>query len=870
MRKTFVLLLWSFAFAAAGQQTNIQLSGTVKDTAGNALPGATVILVRLADQAGLLFTTTDTAGRYFFAVPPTGAALAVKVSLAGFLKQQQPIVEHKRLIHFFMRPSEPHLLPNVTVTNNRRPIVQKGDTLSYDAAHFTERSDRHLGDIIKKLPGVEVDDAGVIKYKGKEINKFYIEGDDLLGGRYTIATDNINAADIDKVQIIEHNQDVKMLNGIVPSNRAGVNVLLKPKSKLKMIHNAELTGGLPKAYAVEGKSMAFRKKFKAINEIKLNDMGTSYTRESGIAGLQEPRGIEAGRALFNNSRMFNINDLYKLNPATGITLNGFYIKDRQRTGNEFRTLYYLPNGDRVAYSEDNQNQLATNALHLGLTFAINSPKTYFKTASTFDHNRDLQATATITGNRIKQHGKHTSTSISNTAGGYLLIGKKHLLHYGNTFSYSSDPKQSAYDPGVLPQVINDSIPYLQTIQHLGLKRFQDQTTFSYSRVFANWTLGLNTGFNWQRQQLQSRVALLQSDSLSSVPAGFGNALNWKKSELFSGAQLTYSGNRSLLILNAPLKWQHYHYSNDSVADNKDAGARLTSEPALSWEYRVGKEHTLALDYHLDYKTAGIEQVYGGAIISGYRNFASYETPFLMSRSHTLHAGFGYKKIIRMLFAAVDLQYAATKSFFMYSTTIKNDRTVVQALPIINQYRSGSVSARAGKYIFALNTTIVLDGSLRMAGAQQLQNEQLFSVFSRTKSVGISVAPTVLKWLKLDLSSGYTQYSTTSAQAGFRMQKLRQWKQQSGITVYPANGWSMHFSNQYYYSVQKGNPVTSNLFMDAYAQYKFDKRKLLLRLSCSNIANVNHFRTLGINDNQVSSTSYLLRPRMLCLLTSFDF
>ncbi|MCF3109704.1 carboxypeptidase-like regulatory domain-containing protein [Niabella sp. CC-SYL272] len=868
-------LLWFLFYwlpvPATGQTATPRLYGHIRDTLGNAIPGATVTLLRLKDQAGLLFTTADTSGYYSFQRLPghPEEPLAVKVTAAGFLKNQQPVPVHTSVIHFMMQAAATGLLPNVTV-RSQAPIVQKGDTLSFDAARFAEKSDRRLGDIIKKLPGVEVDENGVIKYKGKAINKFYIEGDNLLDDRYSIATDNINVADVEKVQVIEHNQDVKMLNGIVPSDRAGVNIILKNRSKLKLIHNAELTGALPRAYAIEGKSMAFKPAFKAINEVKFNDLGLTYTRESGISGLQPPAGIDAERTLFNNSKMVNLNNLYKLNPYAGIKLNGFYIKDHQRTDNTIHTRYYLPGEDSIAYTEQNHNRLGTEAFYLGLNYNINSPKNYFNVISTLNRNRNTGHTTTVAQNRTTTTNRYTATDFSSAVNGYLIFGKKHLLNYSNVFHYTENPQQTLLDPGALQDLLNNRLPYLQTRQYQRLRYFSNGTTFSYSKVFANWTLGLNTGLDLQQHYLNSQVELVQADRSYTIPEGFGNALHWKRNELFSGALLTYNGNRARLTLNTPAKWQHYDYSNDSLITNKDKGARFTVEPSLNWEYRVGREHSLFLDYRLDYKTAGIQQVYGGAIISGYRNLASYETPFLMNRNHRIRAGFSYKKVINVLFADFDVQYAATKNFFMYSTLIRDNLTIVKALPITNNSETAGTSVRVGKYIFPLNTTIVLSGSLNTTQAQQLQNEQLFDTRSVTKTAGISITPTVLKWLKLDISSTYLQYHARSAQAAFRIQDLQQWKQQSGITVYPFKGFSFNFSNQYYHFIQKGNPVTSGLFVDAYAQYKVDKTKILLRLSCTNIASTTYFETIRASNNMISTASYQLRPRMLRLWVAFDF
>lgn len=854
------------------QQAGITVSGHVKDSTGQPVSNAMITLVRMQDQAGIYFTTSDSKG--FFKIEATEVFQPnyyfLKAAAAGFVKQEIPLQKNMQEYLFSMQTMiDAHTLPGVTVSS-KSLVVQKGDTLSYSAEMLTEKSDRRLGDIIKKLPGVEVDDNGIIKYQGKTINQFYIEGDNLLGDKYNIATDNINVADIDKVQVIEHNQHVKMLNGIIPSDKAAINITLKNKSKLKFLNNAEVALALPKTYSIEGKSMAFKPNFKSINEIKLNDMGAMYSRETGISGLQAPTGISASRALYNNSKMLNINDLYKFNPATGLKLNGFYIKDWQQSINNIYTKYLLPNADSIVYRELNNNQLFTNALNLELSLDINSTKTFFNTTTSFTRNEVRRSAAITNNNHLLQNGMNTATSFNNATGGYFLVKKKHVLNYSNNFSYQKNPAQLILTPGVLENTINDSIPYLLTNQQQGLNTYSNLTRLSYSKVINNWTAGLNTGLNIQRQQLQSGVTLLQNDSTKTSPHGFANAINWNKTEWFAAAALTYNGYRSRLLMNFPVKWQHYNYNNDSVLTNKEAGKRFTVEPTINWEYRIGRENTVNFGYSLNYQTAGIQQIYGGAIISGYRSFASYETPFLMNRNHTVTAGFSYKRVIKAIFSNIDLSYATVKNFFLYSTTIQQNITGIKAIPVINYGKTGGVSARASKYIFPLNTTVAINGTFNIAQSQQLQNELLFNTNTILKNAGITITPTILKWLKLDLSSYYTQYRTTSAQTTFQSQIVHQWKQQSGITVYPFKAFSINISNSYYQSVQKLNPTTSSLFIDSYAQYKFDKRKLLLRLNCTNIANMKNFEIINVNNNITSTASYNLRPRTVSLMASYDF
>ena len=81
-------------------------------------------------------------------------------------------------------------------------IIQRGDTLSYRLSSFAGKGDYTLRDAMKRLPGIEVTSSGSIKYLGKDISNFYIEGMDLLGGQYNVATNNIPADYVTSVQVL--------------------------------------------------------------------------------------------------------------------------------------------------------------------------------------------------------------------------------------------------------------------------------------------------------------------------------------------------------------------------------------------------------------------------------------------------------------------------------------------------------------------------------------------------------------------------------------------------------------------------------------------------------------------------------------------
>lgn len=95
-------------------------------------------------------------------------------------------------------------LPNVLV--KPAPITQKGDTINYIVSEFSDEKDRSIADVLRKMPGIEIKGDGLVLYQGKPIQKYYIEGLDLLEGKYNLANQNLPHISVSSVQILENHQ----------------------------------------------------------------------------------------------------------------------------------------------------------------------------------------------------------------------------------------------------------------------------------------------------------------------------------------------------------------------------------------------------------------------------------------------------------------------------------------------------------------------------------------------------------------------------------------------------------------------------------------------------------------------------------------
>ena len=159
-----------------------RLTGLVTDDTGEPLPGVVIKAYGSnSDNRPAAFGISDSQGRYALSIPDGTVITHVDFALIGY-RQQSLTKERLASMKRVVMSTAPLELKEVTV--KVVPIKESGDTLKYNVAAFRSAADRTIEDVIKRLPGLSVDASGTISYQGENINKFYIEGLDMLSGRY--------------------------------------------------------------------------------------------------------------------------------------------------------------------------------------------------------------------------------------------------------------------------------------------------------------------------------------------------------------------------------------------------------------------------------------------------------------------------------------------------------------------------------------------------------------------------------------------------------------------------------------------------------------------------------------------------------------
>lgn len=222
----------------------IELSGIVKDSIGKPLELANIIATDVAAGALESYGITDVKGRYKLELT-RGKDYELKVSYLGL----KPVVERYRVtdqstdaVKDFTLLADPNQLDNVELVYEI-PVIVKGDTIVYNTDSFTNGTERKLGDVIEKLPGVELNDDGEIEVDGQTVSKVMIDGKDFFDGDSKLATKNIPADAVKKVEVLRNYNEVSQLRGL-GNDQDNIAINLKLKEGKENFWFGEVNGGI--------------------------------------------------------------------------------------------------------------------------------------------------------------------------------------------------------------------------------------------------------------------------------------------------------------------------------------------------------------------------------------------------------------------------------------------------------------------------------------------------------------------------------------------------------------------------------------------------------------------------------------------------
>lgn len=275
--KNYLIILFLLLAGPIFAQTQT-ITGKMVDEEGNPLPSATAVLLDPADSTLAFFGISDADGYY-----------AIKDAKQGSYILQFAYIGHETKYYHISIPLENNgqrgveaLAPRsvdvdeVKVTAEYIPIQIRRDTLEFNAKAFKNKPDAVVEDLLKKLPGIEVGRDGSITALGEPVGKVLVDGKEFFGNDPKVATKNLPADAIDKVQVIDKKSDEAEFTGIDDGSRSkAINLVLDEDKKKGVMGNISAGAGTNQRYQFNSRLYNFSDKFQIAGLGRINNLNQS-------------------------------------------------------------------------------------------------------------------------------------------------------------------------------------------------------------------------------------------------------------------------------------------------------------------------------------------------------------------------------------------------------------------------------------------------------------------------------------------------------------------------------------------------------------------------------------------------------------------
>lgn len=329
LRRLLLLFLIAICSTSYSQLSHINISGTIKDTLNEDVAFATVMLLNPKDSTLVNFTTTNING-YFDFKNVKNSGYLLKISHVSYMPLQKTIkVSDTKNLELGIIRVKPfsELLMEVVVKDARAPLFIRGDTVEYDARTFKVPPGSTVEDLLRRLPGIDVDDQGNISTMGKDVKRIYVDGKTFFSEDPTVVTKNLDAESVSKVQVFDEKSEQERLTGIADGEKEKVmNLELKEEYKKGQFGKASVAAGTENRYAGRGNYNRFNESMQ-LSFIgygnNINETGVNWDDYSEFKGQSAFSGRDNGDFGFGSGygRYFFGDGLFDYFDGRGFTKN---------------------------------------------------------------------------------------------------------------------------------------------------------------------------------------------------------------------------------------------------------------------------------------------------------------------------------------------------------------------------------------------------------------------------------------------------------------------------------------------------------------------------------------------------------------------
>ena len=894
MNKT--LFIFAFLFTSICFSQSVRFDGFIQDEQKNPLEMANIMAVNTATKAMDSYGITNDKGKFQLTLKPN-TSYSIKVSYLGMKSKEIAVsTQSANIVQNIVMDDAGIELQGVEIVREM-PVSIKGDTIVYNADSFKSGTEKKLEDVLKKLPGVEVNADGEIEVEGKKVSKLMVEGKDFFDGDTKLGVKNIPADAIDKIQVLRNYNEVGALKGL-GNDQDNVAMNIKLKEGKKNFWFGDVTAGtgvgeLDSRYIINPKLFYYSPKY-SINVItNFNNIGELpltaqdyFKFTGGFKNMMQKGGSnfnissnDLGISILRNNRAKEIETKFgATNFAYSVTkkwnISGFGILSTSKTDLETKSqTTILESGDEQKREEETHQKNNLGLFKLSSTYKPNDKFQFdydiLTKLSKQNEDTDLLRESVVnnvsTLETILTGKKQDPTSIKQDLSLYYTQSDKNIFAFEMQHLYQDE--NPFYNANLRTQPF-DLAGYTsgQERNDLNQNRFVktnklDAKLDYYYMVTPKSNINVTLGNTFSYQDFNSHIfqMLDNGDRNDLNDPDNNNKVNYNFNDVFLGFHYKILAGK--FTLTPGVSVHSYNMKNTQLGTDYSQNF-IKVLPDFFALYQIKKAETLTYNFSLTNDFTDINQLAAGFVLSDYSSLfrGNRLLENATSQVHTLR----YFKYNMFNFENIFANATYTKKVDAIKTSA--DFTGInQSSSPYNSNLADETFSGMGNYgrSFLKNYKASVNASFNWSKFNNIQNNELATteIFVQSYTIKASTNYKNMPNIEFGYNALINKYSGSTYYTD---------KPFARLDYYFLNSFS--FVSEYeFYHYYNGNKTVDNEydFLSASLIYQKKNSKWEYKLSATNLLNTKYLNDDSFSQFSTRVSQYTVQPRYIMFSMKYN-
>lgn len=882
----FVFLLLTFLFFQNLCFSQAKIYGIVKNNKNTSF-SASVILKDSLNTSILDYTYSLENGIYKLATSKKGKNYITFSSLGYKTKTISFVIKNEKEIKIDAVLEEKPFELNEIIIEAEKAIKQKKDTITFKTKFFVNGTEQTVEDLLKKIPGLNIDSQGTIKVGNQEIEKLMIDGDDLFEKGYKILSKNMPAYPIEEVEVLKKYSNNRLLKGVEESNKVALNLKMNENAKHIWFGNTTIGLGNDNFYELKGNLMNFGKKNKYYFLTNLNNIGYNTTgdiqslirpftaNEAGSIGdnmqvgnlLNLSKGslnFKRSRTNFNNAELLSLNAIFNPTKKVKIKTLGFFNWDET---DFFRNSTDIFNANNTNFTNTEGFTLRNKKIigfgKLDFTYNISKTKMLESVTKYNSGNYNANSNLIFNGNSTIENLESNNTLLDQKINYTNKFKDKKVLLLSGRFIKEETPQNYTLNRFLYKDLFLNATN-ADNVQQLSTNKmtFAGINVHLLDRKENDNLVELKLGNEFRKDNLNTVFSLLEDKTVLDKPTDYQNNTSYLVNNSYLKTKYRYKIKDFALVGKLDFH-QLYNRFTDKTITKEETPFYIN--PSIGFDWKINDKNKLMTSYSYNYRNASILDVYDNFVLTGFRSFTKGTGNFNQLNATNFIFNYQLGNWSERFFANTFLIYNKNHDFFSTSSIITQNYAQTEKI-LIKDNAFLSINTNLDYFFNFISSNLKLDlGYSQNNFKNIINNSNLREIKSKTYNYG------------LELRSGFSGIFNYHFGSKWNTNSIQTTTENSFTDNTIFLDLSFVFNDKLDFQLQSERYFFGNLendntyyFLDFESRHRILKDKLTLSLSGKNLFNTKNFRNYSISDIGSSTTEYKLLPRIILLKMEYRF